>query len=269
MSNSVKQSVLVACRHLLKPVIKLLLHAGVTYRDFAEIGKRTYVEVAGDEFGLQGRKTNISRVSILTGIARKEVGRLRELAATEGEEFSGRMSPATRVMAGWHQEPSWQDNAGKPRQLSAEEILSLIEGYAGDIPASALLKELQKVGAIAQTKDGKFVALARSFVPGRFDHDSVRMLGAHLHDLGQSISFNLLEGDQKALRFQRVVSNEAINSPTLNRFRALVESRGEDFLEQLDDWLKSNEIADDSDRHPRYRTGVGIYFFEDKIKQDK
>lgn len=268
MGISVKHSMLIACRHFLGPVIRMLLHAGVTYKDFAEVSKRTYVEVAGDEFGIQGRKTNLSRVSILTGIGRKEVSRIREQLASEGPGYSGKMNPATRVMAAWHQDSRFTNTRGAPKPLSEDQLIELIEKHAGDIPAGALLKELQRVGAVL-AKGNSFVAQARSFIPGRFDHDSIRMLGAHLHDLGGTISNNLLDGERGTLRFQRVVSNEAMDARALARFRKLSAERSEELLEHLDDWFMQNEPKGISKSRTRYRSGIGIYFFEDKIKQEE
>jgi len=47
--------------------------AGITWKDFAELAKATYVEVATQEFGKRGRPTNVSRTAVLTGLARREV----------------------------------------------------------------------------------------------------------------------------------------------------------------------------------------------------
>ena len=64
---------------LLRPLVRILLRNGVSHRTFAEIAKWGYVDVAHQEFGLEGRKQSISRVSVLTGLSRKEVMRVRNL----------------------------------------------------------------------------------------------------------------------------------------------------------------------------------------------
>ncbi len=266
MSKSVKNAMLLACQHLLLPVVRLLLHAGVTYREFAEISKRAYVEVASEEFGLQGRKTNISRVAILTGIGRKEVRRLRTEIVADQDPFSSTMNPATRVMSAWHQEPGYQDGGGRPRALPGAELEALIEAHSGDIPASAILKELQRVAAVEQLADGTYQARARSFIPGKLNPDSVRMLGAHVHDLGATIAANLLNTSNP--RFQRVVSNENLDGRTLSRFHRLISQKGETMLESLDDWLTANAADTATASGKRHRAGIGIYFFTNPIEQD-
>ena len=70
MKKNVNAALLSACRILLRPIALLLLKGGVTWREFSELSKSVFVSVATDEFGISGRPTNVSRVSILTGISR-------------------------------------------------------------------------------------------------------------------------------------------------------------------------------------------------------
>ena len=72
-------AVVQTCRVLLRPIASLLLKCGMTWREFSELSKGVFVAVASDEHGLNGRPTNVSRVSILTGVSRKEIARVRGL----------------------------------------------------------------------------------------------------------------------------------------------------------------------------------------------
>ena len=42
----IKRHVLAACRHLLAPVVRLLLRSGVTWGEFADLSKEVFVDVA-------------------------------------------------------------------------------------------------------------------------------------------------------------------------------------------------------------------------------
>lgn len=268
MSATLKSQLLNACRHLLKPVVRLLLHSGVTYKEFAEVSKVAFVDVASHEFGLKGRQTNASRVAILTGIGRKEVARLRKELAEEKADFAEHMSPLTRITAAWHQDPAYCDDKGRPRVLNAQEFERLVATYSGDVPAVALSKELQRHGVVENTSEDNFKVTTRAYVPGSLDDDSVRMLGTHLHDLGATIAHNLLDNPESPRRFQRVVSSETITNGVLNRFRNLAAEQGQAMLESLDDWLEAQGAQPEQADAPLYRTGVGIYFFEDKITKE-
>ena len=44
-----------------------LLKHGITWNEFGEISKEAYVKAARDDYGIQGRPTNNSRVAMMTG----------------------------------------------------------------------------------------------------------------------------------------------------------------------------------------------------------
>ena len=73
MSNDTKSLLQSVCRQILRPLASMLLKCGMTWKEFSDISKSVFVEAATEEFGIDGRPTNVSRVSILTGISRKEV----------------------------------------------------------------------------------------------------------------------------------------------------------------------------------------------------
>jgi hypothetical protein len=76
-SEATRSRILDALGHLLEPVVLLLLKSGITWREFSDLAKAKFVQVATDEFGIRGRPTNASRVSILTGVDRRDVRKLR------------------------------------------------------------------------------------------------------------------------------------------------------------------------------------------------
>ena len=79
MHQNKHQILVAAVARLLKPLVRVLLRNGVSYGTFADIAKRQFVEVARNEFSIQGRKQSLSRVSVITGLTRKEVARVSGL----------------------------------------------------------------------------------------------------------------------------------------------------------------------------------------------
>jgi hypothetical protein len=65
----VKEHVIRSSRYLLLPVIRFLLKHGITWSEFGEISKEAYVKAARDDYGIQGRPTNNSRVAMMTGLS--------------------------------------------------------------------------------------------------------------------------------------------------------------------------------------------------------
>ena len=68
MQNDIQRQILSAFLVALRPIAKILLRFGIGFREFAEISKTAFVDVASREYGLRGRPTNISRVAVMTGL---------------------------------------------------------------------------------------------------------------------------------------------------------------------------------------------------------
>ena len=218
MADTFKLSVLMACRQLLRPIVLFLLKSGITWREFSEVSKSAYVDVATAEFGIRGRPTNASRVAILTGLGRREVAKQREmLEATEQREPTY-LNSATRVLAGWHQDADYLDGDGRPREIPAAgpppSFEDLCKRYGGDIPYSALLKELRAVGAVSRGDDAAIRAFSRVYIPLQLDPAKVLRAGSVLQDIGKTVVHDLLvkpraETALRAPRHQRSHREEA------------------------------------------------------------
>lgn len=271
MADATRAAGLAAARALLAPVASLLLKCGLTWREFADVSKTVFVAVATREYGLKGRPTNASRVAILTGIDRKEVARQRALLAAESPPAPGKTTDATRVLSGWHQDPAFLDADGRPRVLGdagpGPGFDDLCRAHGGDIPASALRKELLRVGAVAEVAGG-LRAMRRFYMPVRFDAQWLENAGTTLRDLGNSISHNLSVDGQEPTRFVGRATNTRIDPAAIPEFRAFLEAEGQAFLERVDAWLSAHEattadssgdarVATDTDR--AVRLGVGLF----------
>jgi hypothetical protein len=270
MAADLKLSVLMACRQLLRPIVLFLLNSGITWREFADVAKSSYVEVATAEFGIRGRPTNASRVAILTGLGRREVAKQREsLEATEQRE-PAYLNSATRVLAGWHQDADYLDGDGRPRAIPPvgppPSFEDLCKRYGGDIPYSALLKELRAVGAVSRGDDTALQALSRVYIPLQLDPAKVLRAGSVMQDLGNTVVHDLLVKAQQPLRFERRATNDRIARKHEAAFREFLEAEGQAFLVRLDEWLTRHEATEEeiNDGHAM-RLGVGVYHLQSEI----
>jgi hypothetical protein len=263
VAEALRAAALAACRTLLGPVASLLLKCGLTWREFAEVSKTVFVDVASREYGIRGRPTNASRVAILTGIDRKEVARQRALLDAEAPAEPGKTTDATRVLSGWHQDPAFLAADGQPRVLADEgpgpSFDDLCRAHGGDIPASALRKELVRVGAVVETAEG-LRAVRRFYMPVRLDPQWLANAGTTLRDLGASISHNLSAEPPVPTRFVGRATSTRIDPAALPAFREFLEAEGQAFLERVDAWLTAHELpraASDSSSDGTVATGAG------------
>src|SRR6516162_5298943 len=111
------EQVLQSTHQWLQPLIHVLLSCGITWREFAELAKTTYVEVATQSFGKRGRPTNVSRTAILTGLVRRDVRKQRQILQSSPQPLSGYVTKASLVLSAWHLDPDFRDKDGKPALL--------------------------------------------------------------------------------------------------------------------------------------------------------
>ena len=118
MVRESKQQTLEFLGTVLEPVIRLVLRTGVSWREFSDLSKTKFVEVATADFGIRGRPTNASRVAILTGLDRREVAKLRKTPAQAPAK--GYQSKASQVLSAWHHDPEFLDANRQPAELVVE-----------------------------------------------------------------------------------------------------------------------------------------------------
>lgn len=256
---------------MLRPVARVLLRHGISFRELSELAKKVYVDVATDEFGVDGRPTNVSRVALLTGMTRRDVRKVR-LGADEQEQRSiSRTNICARVLSGWFQDSQFCDARGTPLPLPESgtypSFHDLAKRYAGDIPVTATLKELKRAGAVAENDDGALVAKARDYMPGERNPAApaaITRSGSVLEDIGNTVDWNLVRGPDDAPRFERRAQNINISRDSIEDFREFVNREGQAFLERVDAWLTDHEVPGTQQQPDEVlRLGLGLYWIQD------
>jgi hypothetical protein len=273
MATAPSRSVLTACRLWLKPVARWLLRSGVTWKEFAELSRDVFVDTAFEGFGIRGRPTNVSRVALMTGLSRRDVRRVREQgAACAGTSAEESLNHASRVLSGWHLDPDFLEFDGRPRVLPAARgdasFEVLLKRYAGDIPATALVKELLKSGSIERLESGAYRVLRRYYMPRQMDGHAAERAGSVLADIATTLEHNLSRGLRDPSRFEGRAQSRQVDPRNLPAFRAFVEREAQGLLERVDEWLASHEAETTTEGAAMVRLGVGVYAIQDQMTGD-
>ncbi|MGQ0430763.1 MAG: DUF6502 family protein [Gammaproteobacteria bacterium] len=260
------------CRLLLRPIILLLLKCGVTWREFSEVAKLVYVEVATAEFGIRGRPTNVSRASILTGLSRKEITRQRARLAASVLPEPDKTNDATRLLSGWNQDPDFRDRDGQPLPLPergpSPSFESLFGRYGGDSPFQTLLKELKAAGSVGLGDDGRLVARRRYHMPAQMSDENIRLFGTNLFDHARTLERNIA-GRKEQRRFEGYATEDRIRASAVGEFHRLVNERGQRFLEEIDAWLHQHRVKDQEPGTLPIRLGVGLYSIDGQLPEGR
>jgi hypothetical protein len=268
MNETHQKPLVAAVLKLLRPLARILLRNGVSFSTFSDLAKWVYVDVATREFGIEGRKQSTSRVSVITGLSRREVMRVRQLPRPDITASIERHNRAARVIAAWRRESDFLDADGQPTPLPLEgrgaTFSELIKRFSGNVPSRAVLDELINVGAVERRKDGRIGLLTRAYIPKSLDAHKLNILGTDVQHLISTIDRNLKPDVVEPL-FQRKVAYDNLPDDVLPKFRKLFAQRAQSLLESADRWLAKrdrdiNPVAVGSGRN---RAGFGIFFFEE------
>ncbi|HQX79019.1 MAG TPA: DUF6502 family protein [Steroidobacteraceae bacterium] len=271
MAQATTPQVLAATRQWLKPLVHVLVRCGITWKEFADLAKTAYVEVATARFGKRGRPTNVSRTAVLTGLTRREVRKQRERLERTDQAWTGYVTKGSLVLSTWHQDPDFLDTNGLPLVLpfdgeGATFAELLHRCGAGDVRASTLLKELRDAGALRERPDGRLEALMRNYIPQSMDADLVRLWGTVISDVAMTYLHNLTRRAKAPVRFERAAMNARVRAEALPEFRTFLETEGQAFLERVDAWLTAHQARADqsTDDAGAIRLGAGVYHIQDE-----
>jgi hypothetical protein len=268
MSNSVKPGLLSAFRVLLRPLVRILLRHGVSFAEFADIVKAVYVEIAVTEFKVDGKRGTKSRIAVITGLTRKEVSRVIEVAGAENQGAKSNLNRVARVLAGWHTDPDFIGPYGMPLEVRYEDsginvvtFSTLVRRYSGDMSPRSMLDELMRVGAVVETEPGWLKVLRRVYEPQTLAQDNFERVGEVVKNFIDTVDFNLQKEKLGSGRFERIVySPEGIRNEDMPKFDRYVKERCQALLEEIDNWIAQLEAPERGSKKVTH-TGVGIYHY--------
>ena len=252
----------VALVELLLPTSRLLLKAGVGVDQLIRAAKQAYVKAAVTEILPPGSRANASRLSVATGLTRKEVsfvlGEIRSQLERCGNK--AKEQRAIRVLRGWATDQRFRKRNGRPDELSVRGRRSrfalLVKLYGGDVTPRAVLGELERMHAVVLSQDGK----ARIKTTRRDSQKQVKQQAIEIARLfGDFVSAaaHPLHGAKPPVFFG-FRECTGVPPPEIARFERTFAKRGSALLDSVDQWRDSyrKERGESGDQG---RVGLGVY----------
>jgi len=175
-----------ALRSLLRPLVRFLVARQVPYPFLANLLKGVYVEIAERDFALAGKRLTDSRISLLTGVYRRDVKRLRA-ELREGSVIPPAVSLGAEVVAHWNGLPEFVDAEGRPNPLpvhaeAGPSFETLVASVSTDIRARSVLDEWLRLGVVHFDDRGRVVLDSGAFVPQKGIEEKLYYFGRNLRD---------------------------------------------------------------------------------------
>lgn len=267
--GDINPAVMQAVRRLLVPLVRMLLRHGVTYPHLLEILKQAFVDVAGREFQLPNRRQTDSRLTLLTGVHRKDIRRLTR----EPDERRPRSEQTlgVQVIGRWLSEARFLDDEGKPKPLprtpsagGEDSFAALAESVSKNIRPRAVLDELLRVGAVSLDAVDRVVLNEDAFIPAQDLEAKLFYFAEAVHDHLAAGVHNLDSGARKFL--ERSVYYDELTPESIARLERSAETAGMRALRDINRIGQELERADPPREGRRQRMRFGIYFYSEPYR---
>lgn len=263
-----------AIRKLLRPLVRLMLTFNITYPFLMNLLKSLYVEIADKEFGVDDKRQTDSRITLLTGVHRKDVKRLRS-EAHEAVTTPKVISVGAQLIAYWLGSAQFLDAQGKPLALplrgsssgedhrSFDDLVELV--CKQDIRPRVILDEWLRLGIASQDQEGRIHLNTGAFTPEKGFDEKAFFFGKNLHDHLSASAHNLT--GKAPSYFDRSVYYDNLSLASVAELTVLANETGMDALTRMNKTALSLQQRDQGSADRNYRMNFGVFNYNTKLAQ--
>ena len=266
---------LAAMRRLLRPLVRLLIARSITFPSIADVLRGLYVEVAVNAFPVGDKPQTDSRITLLTGIHRKDVKRLR------GQRHPALRPPRTvalgsQLLARWTTMPEYLDAHGDPQPLSRiathgspHSFESLVRSINTDIRPRVVLDEWLRLGIVSVDGQDRVCLNVAAFIPPRGSAEMTYYFGRNLHDHIAAAVHNMMgEAGTAGPLFERSVNYNNLSSAAVAELNAIATQRAMEVLHELNGRALQLQQRDSGKPGASQRFNFGLYeYIEDQTAE--
>jgi len=258
----------VAC--VLRPLARLMIDHGLQLGQVTELLKDVLVQESVTRYGMNDREVSDTRVSLLTGVHRKDVKRLRTTQRDERKARQGITVPAA-VIARWISDPRFLSIDQSPRALAKSpkagtagepDFPTLVAEVSRDVSARAVLDELIRLEAVTLLPNGQVALVDKAFVPKASLPEQLELLGGAVGDHFSAAVHNV---DPK--RGMPAMLDQSAFSAGLSaeQVHALHDFARQQWAQTLQKFLAAATMAEARSQNAPlqdHRVRFGVYFYE-------
>ncbi len=264
LNKAIKQMLI----QIFRPLVRILLRLNVPFNEVADVLRWTYVDVAHQHFGINGKAPTKSRISVITGLSRVQVDAQMKKDLLSDQTDQNIWHRAVRVLTGWVQDENYLNSEGKPKIIPIEstehnDFKSLVEKYSGGSTYRSILDDLLVSGSVKV--DNEQVVLLKPYYLTEHDNDDIQkidFLGVSTQYLLETIDHNI-DPNRDGARFQRIVFHEALPTTLYNIAESYVRQKSQALANEVDEYLA--HLIEHADSQSKQQSipyvGLGLYFY--------
>lgn len=260
-----------ALKRVFRPFVKLMLTNNLTYTFAIDVLKTLFVEVVDEDFTIDNKRQTDSRISLMSGVHRKDVKRLRELHPDVEDVMPGNVSLGSQLIAMWNANPAFVDADGLPKPLprfasdnADASFESMVRSLSTDIHPRAVLDEWLRLG-VARLDEDNFVHLTTDmFIAQEGFDEKVYYFGHNLHDHASAAVSNVI--GQRPGFFERCVHYDELSQQSLMVIADFAQKQGMKALRGVNKVADEAAMGDKSAKNANMRMTYGVYFYSEAMQ---
>lgn len=250
-----------------------MMKSGVTFPVLSDTLRQLFVDVATNDILPDSRSRTDSRISVLSGVHRKEIKRLRLLKSDQARPPDV-VTLLSQVVGRWLGSPAYVTPDGQPRILArlaqpgqAAAFETLVQAVTTDVRPRAVLDDMVSHGVVTVLDDDRVRLNTQAFIPRPGGAEQLFYFARNLHDHVAAASANIVSGNPPY--FDRSVHYDALTLAQAEALRAYAREVGMRALLEVN--RKALELlgeeampaADQANRDGRERVNLGIYLYQE------
>jgi hypothetical protein len=225
-SNGIEQLLI----EILSQLASILVAVGYGISNLNALTRRAYFEAAKLHGARSTKKPSLAQIAAQTGLTRLEVSQLARESGHHDLRLVSPISRAHRVCIGWQTDGRYCTAAGEPAVLPFSGRLGsfsqLAKAYSRDIPARAMLLEMQRLRMVRVDRTGRLKLVRPEVRVPKHALATLRAIGPWIRFLSRETSqrLNATEQYQLKLRFTSAQQSMAAIRELTKRAKAFAKS---------------------------------------------
>lgn len=248
LREAAREQLIFSFRKILKPMIRILLRAGIPYLEFREVVKGAYVEAAVRD-GIRGHAGPLTRAILAdhTGVPVADVNRFIDDPSLLAPPESTNQAIITELLHIWCTDSHYIGPYGLPLELDLEEtpgrnLTTLV--YKADPTANpkSILRDMVEYGIVKPVGTRHYRAIARMNISNDImSPQALDYFGRTMTNLANTLAHNLGAVGVTPRLQRSVVADGGLPEYALPEFESLIKDKVQKLLVDIDDWLSANK----------------------------
>lgn len=233
-----------AFKKILRPLVTMLVRAGVTYNDFAQLLQGVYIESAFRGGFEPGIPRSVARVSLATGLNRSVIERYLDNPDNSAGREPTLNSVLAEVVHRWNTMPAYSGPYGVTIELDYDvtpqrNFVELVQSTGTQISPNAVLSELLAAGVVLSINgETRYKIVARTFVfQDALSPSMMEYFGNVMTDLAATVEHNTRPRVVQKRIERSVFADRGLTQAQLEEFEEFARARVPSLIAELDDYL--------------------------------